>query len=284
MVSVKKENILKVIVVSLFFPILYILLSALIGQGYLLSWKALNAGATAEQAAEQLISVSLLITVVAAAVFLIVTFIIFKVQKKGLLKRIQWNTSPKKSIYAIAILLIFGLFLTALLLTAVIPQSWIAEDITSDALNSMSPLLAILCMGIIIPIVEEIVFRGLMMTRLQTRVAPWLAVALTTAVFAIVHLGNSPVHVLTVLPFALSMCLVFLWTKSIRVTMFIHVLYNTALASISFIAASLDDSSAASNASSSNLAPIIMGLIGLAITISTLILIYKRRQKDMPDS
>jgi membrane protease YdiL (CAAX protease family) len=283
MVAVKKENVLKVILASLCFPVLYMLLMFLLGEVYALSWKAFNAGATSEQVVEQL-SVSLPLTMATVAVFLIITFIIFKVQKKDLLKRIQWNTAPGKSVYALAVLLVLGLFLTALLLGVVIPQSWTENDTTVNAFTSMSPIFVILCMGIIIPIAEEIVFRGLMMTRLQMRVAPWFAVALTTFVFAGAHFIDSPGHVLTVLPFALSMCLVFLWTKSIRVTMFIHILYNTVITSILLIATSLDDTSAASSASSSNLAPAITGSIGLAITVLALVLIYKRRQKDMPDS
>jgi len=284
MVTVKKENVVKAILASLFFPILYFILLSLFDEGYSLSWKALNAGATSDQVKEQLASVSLLLIVATIIVFFIITLIIFKAQKKDLLKRIQWNPAPRKSVYAFAALLALGLFLTAFLLIAVIPQSWLADDAAGNAITSMSPLLVILIMGIIAPIAEEIVFRGLMMTRLQARVAPWLAVTLTTLVFAVLHMGASVGHALTVLPFALSVCLVFLWTKSIRVTMFIHALYNTILVLVSVLATNLPDSSTTSNASNANLAPAIMGLIGLVIVVLALVSIYKRRQKAVPDS
>lgn len=285
MVVVKKENALKVFLVALFFPVFYLLLGVLLGTGYAIGWGALNTGATSEQVTEQIASVALPVTIAAAAVFFIIIFVIFKVKKQNLLKYINWNSPTRKSVYALSILLVFGLFLTALLMAVVIPQSWVANDVATNALTSMSPLLAILCMGLIIPIAEEFVFRGLMMSRLQTRFAPWVAVVLTTVVFAAVHLSDSVGHVFTVLPFAISLCLVFLWTKSLRVTMFIHVIYNTIIVLVAILANSLEDSSAASSVSSSNLAPAIMGLIGLAITVLTLVLIYKRRPKnDTPDS
>jgi membrane protease YdiL (CAAX protease family) len=284
MVTVKKENAIKVFLVALFFPVFYVLLGALLGTGYALGWGALNTGATPEQITEQVVSASLLITVIAAAVFFLIVFLIFKVKKQNLLKHIKWNSAPGKSVYALSLLLILGLFLTVFLLGVVIPQSWTANDVAADAITTMSPLLVILCMGIIIPVAEEFVFRGLLMSRLQTRFAPWMAVTLTTVIFAVVHLTDSVGHIFTVLPFAMSVCLVFLWTKSIRVTMFIHVVYNTILVAVALLATSLEDPSVANSASSSNLAPAIMGLIGLAITVSTLFLIYKRRQKDEPDS
>ncbi|MDR2720105.1 MAG: CPBP family intramembrane metalloprotease [Nitrososphaerota archaeon] len=284
MVTVKKENVVKAILVSLFFPVLYFLIMSLFDEGYILTWKALNIGATPDQVNDQLTSVSLLLVVVTVIVFFMITFIIFKAQKKDLLKRIQWNPAPRKSVYALVVLLALGLFLTAFLLVVVIPQSWLADDVAGNAITNMSPILVILIMGIIAPIAEETVFRGLMMTRLQQRVAPWLAVTLTTLVFAVFHIGNSVGHVLTVLPFALSVCLVFLWTKSIRVTMFLHALYNTILVSVSVLATNLSDSSTTSDASNAHLAPAIMGLIGLAIVVLALAFIYKHRQKAVPDS
>lgn len=64
-----------------------------------------------------------------------------------------------------------------------------AEDLASRAGGNLSWALFALLVGIIAPIVEELFFRGLLLQSLSKRgMAPWLAVVLSSALFAAMHL------------------------------------------------------------------------------------------------
>lgn len=279
---VKKENIIKTILSSLIFPVLYFLLMVLFDQGYFLIWKALNPGATDAQANAQLMSVALFLLVGIIAAFFLITFIVFKIRHESLLKRIQWNPVTKKSVYVFAALAGLGLIFTAPLVVLLIPESWITNDAVNSATDGMNFLLTIGILGILAPIAEEIVFRGLMMTRLDKRAAPWLAVTLPVLGFAALHLGDSFGHMFSVLPLAVSAGLVFLWTRSIRVTMTIHIA-NNVIAFLIQELASAAEPAATHDTSGSILPNIIIGFIGLAITVFALAMIYMRKQKSIPN-
>ena len=283
MEKVKKENVLKAILVSLLFPVIYLVVMVLVNLvSQLFYMVVLGFTQEAYEAAGNVILLA------SAAVFFLVTFIIFKTRHQSLLKRIQWNPAPKKSVYAFAALLTLGIFLVTVMVQLVlIPQSWMANDtqINDTQINNVSGLSLIWTIaigGIIIPIAEETAFRGLMMTHLQERVAPWLAVAMTALVFSVVHITDSFGHMFVALPAAVVLSLVFLWTRSIRATMTMHILYNSVPSIIASITAGASDSTS-SDDSSSTLTLIIMGLIGLAITVVMLYLIYKRRVKAAPE-
>lgn len=78
----------------------------------------------------------------------------------------------------------------------------------------------------IVPVFEELLFRGLLQSTLTAYLArPWAAIALTSVVFALMHPGT---HFFGI--FALSCCLGYAYEKSgsILRPIFIHVLFNSA--------------------------------------------------------
>ncbi|MCL2321400.1 MAG: CPBP family intramembrane metalloprotease [Oscillospiraceae bacterium] len=279
MSTAKKENVLKAIVVSLFFPALYFVIMFLVNYGYSIIWKLSHVGMTKQQVEAQVSSVALILLMVIAVVFFLITFIIFQARHESLPKRIEWNPAPKKSVYGFAVLLGVGLIFTSVLVSLAIPKSWTANDTVANAATGQSLILAILAVGIIAPIAEETAFRGLMMTHLKSRFAPWLAVAIPALVFCAFHAYDSLGHMFTIIPLAVSLGLVFYWTRSIRVTIMIHIL-NNIIPLIMAVTANSTGSAAAGNTSSSTSASIVMGIIGLAIVMFALVMIYKRRQKS----
>ena len=86
-------------------------------------------------------------------------------------------------------------------------------------------ILAFLGLVVIAPISEEIMFRGFLFGKLRTAKVPtWLAIGITSLVFAVLHFqGNVGIDV-----FALSivLCLLRLWSGSLWAPIMLHMLKN----------------------------------------------------------
>jgi len=100
-----------------------------------------------------------------------------------------------------------------------------AQDVGFDQLTQQYQyILAFITLVVVAPIAEEILFRGYLLSKLRSHVATWIAVLITSLLFAVVHFAwNVGIDV-----FALSivLCLVTIWTKSLWPAILIHMLKN----------------------------------------------------------
>ena len=103
------------------------------------------------------------------------------------------------------------------------------ETLESVASHPELPLriLIIITTAAIVPVVEEMLFRGLFQTMIRSLLEkPWLSIVISSGLFAMVHQHKQ--HWLAL--FALSICLGYSYEKSGSLfrPIFIHSLYNTA--------------------------------------------------------
>ncbi len=85
-------------------------------------------------------------------------------------------------------------------------------------------ILAFITLVVVAPIAEEVLFRGYLLGKLRKYTATWLAVLITSLLFALVHFAwNVGIDV-----FALSivLCLVTIWSKSLWPAILLHMLKN----------------------------------------------------------
>jgi len=85
-------------------------------------------------------------------------------------------------------------------------------------------ILAFITLVIVAPVAEEVLFRGYLLGKLRKYTATWLAVLITSLLFALVHFAwNVGIDV-----FALSvvLCLVTIWSKSLWPAILLHMLKN----------------------------------------------------------
>ena len=263
----KKENVLKVIVISLAFPLLYEILLIVVPIVSMFFYKYVL-GTTEEtwNSAKEIVT-----ALASLAVFLLITFIIFKARHKSLLKRIRWNPAPQKSVYVFVALL--GVAVQFINFEYLLPQSLMAgANNMVGSLGSQGLIVEIIVFGVIAPIGEEIIFRGLMMGRLKGHVASWLAVAFPALIFVLVHMGASVANAIGIIPTAVSLGLVFLWTNSIRAGMLVHIINNT----IAFLLSSFLNNI-------SNTLGLILIVPALLVAVLMLVMIYRRKQKGEPE-
>ena len=126
-------------------------------------------------------------------------------------------------------LLIINFFFAFFVLSAL---SFFAPDISNNLVNSNSNLLNLIYIVvysvILVPIAEELVFRGVILNRLNNRVNFIYAIIISSALFSLVHgFGRlTPTFF-----FGLCMCVVYLKTNNITIPIIIHIL-NNALATV----------------------------------------------------
>ncbi|HHW93526.1 MAG TPA: CPBP family intramembrane metalloprotease [Clostridiaceae bacterium] len=95
---------------------------------------------------------------------------------------------------------------------------------STEALQGVDLLLTTLGVAVLVPIAEELLFRGIITEEIR-RVAPdWLAILLGGVIFALVH-GNI-VQILYVLPLGLLLGAAYIWSNSIWVPILMHVIFN----------------------------------------------------------
>jgi membrane protease YdiL (CAAX protease family) len=80
------------------------------------------------------------------------------------------------------------------------------------------------------PLVEEIVYRLVLVGRASSRVPMWVCLPASSLLFAAIHLGGfSPIAASAVLPhltIGLGLAVIYWRTRNITITVAIHVLYN----------------------------------------------------------
>lgn len=80
-----------------------------------------------------------------------------------------------------------GLYLVVILVLSALPQTWIESYSEASAGLDAGGVLGVLSVVVVAPIVEEFVFRGLIMTRLSYAMPGWLAILLSAAIFGGCH-------------------------------------------------------------------------------------------------
>lgn len=84
--------------------------------------------------------------------------------------------------------------------------------------------MTVLVAGIIAPIAEEVVFRGVLLSALDRRWGAWAAVILSSVIFSLMHV--TPFSIPPILVFGLVLGCLFVWTRSLTVCIVAHAVFN----------------------------------------------------------
>lgn len=145
-----------------------------------------------------------------------------KEKKAGLIpnKKAPW----KEYLYVIGISIPFSLGLNNILLLSNLAEYSEAYQETSEILYSPSFPVQILCVGIIIPIMEEMIFRGLIYRRMRRNVSMVKAMIFTSLMFGLYH-GNSVQFIYALLS---GLLLSYMYEKygSLKAPVLAHMLMN----------------------------------------------------------
>ncbi len=106
-------------------------------------------------------------------------------------------------------------------------------DETFGLLTDGNPVLAFIALAVCAPILEEIVFRGIVYRNLRERLGFWASALITALIFGLVHMD--PYQIAAVLPLGFFFCYLYERFRKLWVPMLGHAI-NNALATISIYA------------------------------------------------
>jgi len=112
------------------------------------------------------------------------------------------------------------------------PQ-FIADLLASKSLTGIQLGLVFLMCGIAVPVVEELVFRGIIYQSLRSRMRPWIAICLSSAVFASLHMSLS----FFIIIFAMGVILAYSFekTRSLYVPIGLHCINNSVMVCLTLL-------------------------------------------------
>lgn len=80
-----------------------------------------------------------------------------------------------------------GLYFVVTLVLFVLPEAWLESYNEAAAGLDSGGVLGVLAVAVVAPVVEEFIFRGLIMTRLSKAMPGWLAILLSAVIFGACH-------------------------------------------------------------------------------------------------
>lgn len=175
-----------------------------------------------------------IILLISAVLTLLIYFIVEKVKKSSIFKEADIKPATGKQIGLSVVGALGAMFFMNFMLT-ILP---IPQDLLGDLTSGVSKLTAypfwqaILANALLIPIMEEVLFRGYIFSRLEKAMPSIVAALISSVVFGICHGGL----VWAIWAFLLGMfiCVVRIKSRSIVPGIIIHIIMNTYAMVVSY--------------------------------------------------
>lgn len=175
-----------------------------------------------------------IILLISAVLTLLIYFIVEKVKKSSIFKEADIKPATGKQIGLSVVGALGAMFFMNFMLT-ILP---IPQDLLGDLTSGVSKLTAypfwqaILANALLIPIMEEVLFRGYIFSRLEKAMPSIVAALISSVVFGICHGGL----VWAIWAFILGMfiCVVRIKSRSIVPGIIIHIIMNTYAMVVSY--------------------------------------------------
>lgn len=178
----------------------------------------------AEQLTGSIMEQAMMMTFVSGVVTIIVFWIFFLIRRKSFLKEIAVRPILVKGIFPMILLAAGFNVITSVLLSIIpFPQSWM-DSYAANSSAIDNSLIAWLTAVVMAPVVEEVVFRGLIYTRLKKGMPKIAAAIMTSLIFGIVH-GTI---IWAIYTFIFSMVLIWGFERyqSLAASIVLHLGYN----------------------------------------------------------
>ena len=170
------------------------------------------------------------VTFLSCGITLLFLWVCFAVRGKRFSWEVRWHRMPAPGSAVLGPLECgFGLSMLASIALAMIPfpETWFdAYDESMELLMSGDPLFLAAATVLAAPIVEEVVFRGLVYTRLCRGMNRFFAALLSAVIFGLVH--GTVLHLFYTIPMGLILCLFYEKYRSLWAPILLHMSFNLA--------------------------------------------------------
>lgn len=116
------------------------------------------------------------------------------------------------------------LYAAVTLVMSLLPEAWLESYIDASAALAQDDVFTVLATVVLAPITEEVIFRGLIFSRLERAMPGWLAAVLSALAFGLCH--GQPVWMAYAFVLGLVFAFLRLRTGSILPSMLAHFIFN----------------------------------------------------------
>lgn len=173
---------------------------------------------------EQIYAYSAQISLISNLIVLAVLAIFFLIRHKSPLTETGLVKTPPRLTAAGGALALL-LYVLVILILSALPESWMESYAEASSYLSDTGALAFLSTALIAPLTEEVIFRGLIQSRLSRVMPGWLAVLLSALLFGLCH--GQPVWMGYAFLLGLVFGFIALRARSVLPTVAAHVVFNT---------------------------------------------------------
>lgn len=126
------------------------------------------------------------ISIVSGAITLVVLAAFFLLRRKNPLKETGFRFAHGRYVFlGCGIAPVFYTAVTIVL--GLLPEAWLEDYAEASAALNQEGILVVIATVIIAPVVEEVIFRGLILSRLSRALPGWLAVLISALLFGVCH-------------------------------------------------------------------------------------------------
>lgn len=126
------------------------------------------------------------LTLISGLLTIVIVLAFYLIRRKKLSEALMLRPVPAPTLLTVASLAP-GLYLLVIVVMMLLPEAWMESYNEASAGIDSGTLIGAAAVAVVAPIVEEFIFRGLMMNRLSRVMPGWLAVVLSAAVFGACH-------------------------------------------------------------------------------------------------
>ncbi len=217
-----------------------------------------------EQVMEKVTELSTLIVLISGVFALFIYWITFLIRKKKLLTEVSFQKLDVQRVLPVFLLGIsFNIVVSLLLEVVPFPQDWVDSYMAnSGSLGEGNMYVNFIAVVIIAPLVEEIVFRGLVYTRLKKGMPALVAAVLSSLLFGVMH-GTIIWFCYT---FVFGMLLIWCFEKfrSLAANVLLHISFNLTGQVLS-MASDITET-----------AMWVIGVVAIAVTVAMVVLIQRK--------
>ncbi|MBO5287470.1 MAG: CPBP family intramembrane metalloprotease [Clostridia bacterium] len=222
-------------------PALSVLIAVLKAFGFFAIWFAMQTavsmiftiiytlthqGLSEEAIIEAVTSLAMEMTLLANALTLICFILIYKLRGRSLFEKIESNKIAPRNYIQSLLLGVSAMFTVSLIIASIpFPEDWLkALNDNNEIILNASGFIMFLTTVVCAPILEEILFRGLMLRTLKDVMPPWLAILISAVAFGLAH--ANPIGIIYASIFGAVLGWAYIKFNSIIPCIIIHAAYN----------------------------------------------------------
>lgn len=184
----------------------------------------MGGGVDEELLYQQLMDSSMAFSLIANMLTLFVVMAFYLIRRKKFSEALWLRRMDGPTLWAGASLAP-ALYLTVSLVLLILPESWMEHYNEASSGIATGGVVGVLAVAAAAPIVEEVIFRGLIMTRLSRAMPGWLAVVLSAVIFGACH--GDPVWFGYAFPLGLFFGFLDMRAGSIWPSILAHMAFNS---------------------------------------------------------